>query len=452
MKKFIFASALALAVSAFVASPVLRAQDLSIKDPAEYSAYQNAASQSDPKAKAAAYEQFLTQYPQTIAKPSVLNELLGIYWTAQDADHTLSAASRILQVDPNNPQAILYSVIIKKQQCAKTSDAQTCDDAAALSQKGLTITKPASMSDADWQKVQHVGGPYFHSTIALDDVVSKKDYKGAQTEYGSELKLYSDDESKSAGLNDTLLMAQAYSQPGKDQDLKEAIWFYARVWAFAPTSPQNYKAQIEPKLEYFYKKFHGSLDGLDAIKQQAAASLFPPGTINITPAKSPAEQIHDLITQTPDLNTLALADKETILALGSKTVTNPDGTVVTGDADKMWAVLKDKNTGMPGVVIAITAEQVKLAVTQDAKDSKLADFIINLKTPLTDPQLKLYPVGFEFKAAPEAEIAGTFDSYTQVAATDTTSAGAQIIMREGEIIPAEKKKAPVRKPAAAHHN
>jgi hypothetical protein len=280
-------------------------------------------------------------------------------------------------------------------------------------------------------------------------VISKKDYKGAQAEYTAELKLDTDDESKSSGLNDTLLLAQAYSQPGSGQDLKEAIWFYARVWAFAPA---QYKAQIEPKLEYFYKKFHGGLDGLDAIKQQAAASVFPPGTINITPAKSPAEQIHDLVASTPDLNTLALEDKETILALGSKTVTNPDGTVVTGDADKMWAVLKDKNTGIPGVVIAVTANQVKLAVTQDAKDSKLADFIINLKTPLTDAQLKLYPVGFEFKAAPEAEIAGTFDSYTQVAATDTTSAGAQIIMREGEIIPAEKKKAPVHKPSPAHHN
>jgi hypothetical protein len=449
MKKFIFASALALAVSAFVVSPVLRAQDISIKDQAEFNAYQNAASQSDPKAKAAAYEQFLTQYPQTVAKQSVLNELVGIYWTAQDADHTLSAASRVLQVDPNNAQAIVYSVIIKKGQCAKTTDVQTCDDAAALAQKGLTVSKPASFSDAQWQQLQHAGGPIFHSTIALDDVISKKDYKGAQTEYGSELKLYSDDESKSAGLNDTLLLAQAYSQPGSAQDLKEAIWFYARVWAFAPA---QYKAQIEPKLEYYYKKFHGGLDGLDAIKQQAAASVFPPGTISITPAKSPAEQIHDLITQTPDLNTLALADKETILALGSKTVTNPDGTVVTGDADKMWAVLKDKNTGIPGVVIAIAANQVKLAVTQDAKDSKLADFIINLKTPLTDAQLKLYPVGFEFKAAPDAEIAGTFDSYTQVASTDTTSAGAQIIMREGEIIPAEKKKVPVHKPSPAHHN
>src|SRR6202012_1174256 len=128
-----------------------------------------------------------------------------------------------------------------------------CDDAAALAQKGLALTKPASMSDADWQKVQHVGGPVFHSTIARDDVISTQDYKGAQAEYISELKLYSDDESKSAGLNDTLLLAQAYSQPGSGQDLKDAIWFYARVWAFAPA---QYKAQIEPKLEYYYKKFH----------------------------------------------------------------------------------------------------------------------------------------------------------------------------------------------------
>jgi hypothetical protein len=437
MKKFIFASALALAVSAFVAAPALRAQDISIKDQAEFAAYQNAASQTDPKTKAAAYEQFLTQYPQSVAKQPVLNELVGIYWGLQDGDKTVSAANRVLQIDPNNAQAILYSVIIKKGQCAKTSDAQTCDDAAALAQKGLTVTKPASFSDAQWQQFQHVGGPIFHSTIALDDVVSKKDYKGAQGEYTSELKLYSDDESKSSGLNDTLLLAQAYSQPGNSQDLKDAIWFYARVWAFAPA---QYKAQIEPKLEYYYKKFHGGLDGLDAIKQQAAASLFPPGTFTITAAKSPQEQIHDLIAQTPDLNTLALADKETVLALGSKE-----------DADKMWAVLKDKNTGIPGVVIDITASQVKVAVTQDAKDAKVADFIVNLKKPLTDAELALYPKGFEFKAAPAAEIAGTFDSYTQVPATDTTSAGAQIIMREGEVIPAEKK-APARKPSPAHHH
>ena len=439
MKKFLFASAMALGVVTLVSSPALHAQDITIKDPAEFAAYQNAASQSDPKAKAQAEESFLKTYPQSVVKPALLDELLTTYLQVQDQDNALSAASRLLQVDPNNFKAIYYSVVIKKGQCGKTQDQQTCDDAAALAQKGLSIAKPATTSDADWTKMTHAAFPTFHSAIALDDAI-KKDFKGAQSEYVSELKLYSDDETKTAGLQDTLLLAQAYSQPGSSQDLKDAIWFYARVWNFAP--PQ-YKAQIEPKLEYYYKKYHGGLDGLDAIKQQAAASEFPADGFSIAQAKSPAEQIHDLISSTPDLNTLALDDKETILALGTK-----------DDADKLWAVLKDKTTGIPALVIESTASSIKLAVSQDARASKVADFVVNLKKPLTDAELALYPAGFEFKSSPDAVISGTFDSYTKVPATDTTSASAQIIMRDGEIFPAEKKKAavPARKPSPAHHH
>lgn len=282
MKKIVFATVMALASISLVA-PMLHAQEqpggtISIKDPAEFNAYQMATTQSDPKAKAAALEQFLTQYPQSVVKSAVLDMLIDTYQQVGDADKTLSAASRLLQVDPNNMKALFISVFIKKTQCAKSVDAtgkskdpQTCDDAASLAQKGLQVQKPAAVSADEWAKQTAVGNPLFHSAIALDDTVVKKDFKAAEDEYTAELKLYGDDQSKIAGLNDTLLLAQAYSQPGPAQDLPKAVWFYARVWDFAPA---NYKAQIEPKLEYYYKKFHGGLDGLDAIKQQAQASLF----------------------------------------------------------------------------------------------------------------------------------------------------------------------------------
>jgi hypothetical protein len=436
MKKFVFASVMVLAGLSLVAVPKLQSQDqsqssISIKDPAEFNAYQMATTQSDPKQKAAALEAFLKQYPQSVAKQIVLDQLVDAYQAAGEQDGVLSASQRLLQVEPNNLKAILYSVLIKKGQCAKASDQQVCDDAASLAQKGLSAPKPASMADPEWQKLTHAAFPIFHSAMALADTV-KKDYKGAQDEYTQELKMYSDDESKSTGLNDTLLLAQAYAQPGSSQDLKQAAWYFARVWDFAPA---QYKAQIEPKLEYYYKKYHGGLDGLDQVKQQAQASAFPPGTFNITPAKSPQEQIHDLITQTPDLSTLALADKETILALGSKE-----------DADKMWAVVQGKQTQIPGIVISATPDQIKVAVTQDAKDAKVADFIVNMKKPLTDAELKVIQPGFEFKTAPDAELAGTYDTYRQVPATDTTSQAAEILLKDGEYIPAEKKK-----PAAAHH-
>ncbi len=440
MKKIVFASVIALASVSLFAAPAMHAQDnsgtIQIKDPAEYNAYQMFTTQSDPKAKAAAGESFLTTYPQSVVKSAVLDELINTYQKLQDPDKSLSAASRLLQIDPNNMKAIFISVFIKKQQCAKPpSDAQTCDDAAALAQKGLAMQKPAGVSDDDWNKQKAATFPVFHSAIALDAAVSKKDFKTAQDEYIAELKLMTEEETKAQGLNDTLLLAQAYSQPGPAQDLPKAVYLYARVWNFAPPA---YKAQIEPKLEYYYKKYHGSLDGLQDIKTQAQASALPPGNFKIDPAKSPAEQIHDLLASTPDLNTLALADKETVLALGSQE-----------DADKLWALLKDKQTPVPGIVIEAAASTIKMAVTQDAKDAKTADFIVNLKTPLTDAELKLYQPGFEFKLVPLAELDGTYDSYTKTPATATTPGTAQIVLRDAFIQP-EKKKPVAHKPAAAH--
>ncbi|HEY1984891.1 MAG TPA: hypothetical protein VGG85_05755 [Terracidiphilus sp.] len=432
MKKLVIACVVALASMSFVSAPTLKAQDpgqITIKDPAEYNAYQMFSTQTDPKAKAAAGEAFLQKYPQSVVKNAVLDSLIDSYQAANDPDKQLDAASRLLQVDPNNMKALLFSVLLKKAQCAKTSAAATCDEAAASAQKGLGVTKPAATSEDDWKKITAAAYPVFHSAIALDDALSKKDYKGAQDEYTAELKLYSDDQAKSVGLVDTLQLAQAYAQPGAAQDLVKAVWYFARVWDLAPA---QYKAQIEPKLEYYYKKYHGALDGLDSIKQQAQASTFPPGTLNITAAKSPAEQIHDLIAATPDLNTLALADKETVLALGTKE-----------DADKLWALLKDKTTQVPGVVIEADANTIKVAVTQDAKDSKVADFVVNLKKPLTDAELKTVVPGFEFKTQPAAELVGTYDSYTQTPATATTTQAAVIVLRDGEYIPEKKKAAPV---------
>src|SRR5580658_7248602 len=107
MKKLVFASVMALASLSVVSAPMLRAQqDISIKDPAEYNAYSMASTQADPKAKASGLETFLTTYPQSLVKTAVLNMLMDTYQQLGDSDHALSAASRLLQVDPGNFKAI----------------------------------------------------------------------------------------------------------------------------------------------------------------------------------------------------------------------------------------------------------------------------------------------------------------------------------------------------------
>jgi len=440
MKKLVFASVLALASVSLVSAPMLRAQDsIVIKDPAEFNTYQMATSQADPKTKAMALESFLTAYPQSVVKNSVLDSLIDTYQGLQDADKTLSATSRLLQVDPSNMKAIFMSVLIKKSQCAKTQDAQTCDDAATLSGKGLAAVKPAATSDADWKKLISGTYPVFHSAIALDDITSKKDIKGGISEYRTELMLYAPEQTTtwpSQGLWDTLQLAEAYTKSDSPDHLVQAVWFYARAWNYATPI----KAQIEKKMNYYYQKYHGNLDGLDAVKTQAAATLFPPGTFVISAAPTPAEIVHKLIVETTNLATLNLGDKEYALANGVKE-----------DSDKMWAVLKNQVTPVPGIVIEASASVIKVAVTQDAKDNKIADFIVNMKKPLADKEIPA--VGFEYKIPPATALVGTYDTFTQVPATATVAAqSAQIVLRDGEI-QLEKKKpaAAAHKPAAGHH-
>jgi hypothetical protein len=473
MKKFVFASVMALATLSLVPAPTLRAQEqpgtIQIKDPAEFNAYQMASSQSDPKAKAAALEDFLTKYPNSVAKKLVLDDLINTYQQLNDQQKLVDAATKMLQVDPSNLKAIYLSVSVKKNECAKNSDQATCDDAAAIAQKGLSATKPAGMADDEWKKQTDAVFPFFHSAIALDDLVAKKDPAAAVEEYKKELMMFPPTETnKGLALSDSLQLAMAYiklqledAQAARDADAKakaaptdaslaaaakaandkagqdyiQACWLFARVWNFAPA---NYKSQIEPQLEYYYKKYHGDLSGLDQVKTQAATTLFPPAGFNITPAKTPQEQIHDLLASTPDWNTLALADKETVLSVGSKE-----------DADKLWATLQGKQTPVPGTVIEATASQIKVAVTQDAKDAKTADFIVNMKEPV--PEKEIPAVGSELKLLKDGgpELDGTYDTYTQVPPTATAAASAQIVLKDG-ILQVEKKKAPVRKPGAAH--
>jgi hypothetical protein len=501
---------------------MLHAQDSDqpvIKDAAEFNTFNNACGgcanptgQSNPnvKASAPALESFLQAYPQSVAKKDALSRLIDIYLGQNDADNTLSAASRLLQVDPNNMKAIYYSVLVKMSQCGKTQDAQTCDDSAALARKGLLAPKPAHTADAEWKKLTSGTYPTFHSTIALDDTFSKKDFKGAVSEYTAELMLYTDDQTKSGqGLKDTLLLANAYTQPGA-LDLVKAIWFYARGWDFVPA---NYKASVEKSLEYYYKKYHGDLKGLDDIKAQAALTTFPPGTLKIEAAPTPAELAHRAVMETPNLGALNLGDAEYVLVNGTK-----------DDVDKVWAALKDKATPVPGIVMEanvsaikvivtqgvkptdfivnlqtpvgckdfpaastiLKAEQdfilasgvksdteklselfndpkppirkiliepvvgvIKVAVAQEARDAKIPDFIVHLKTPAACKEAPA--VGFVYgqQSKGEAELDGTYDTYTQVAATATAAQTAQIVLRDGAIVPKKVAAAP-HKPSAAH--
>src|ERR1700739_2064915 len=151
MKKVVFASMLVVASMVPAVAPYVLAQDqgsqssqITIKDPAEYNAYTNAIGQSSPAAKAAAIEAFLQQYPNSVVKQEMLEQLVGAYQATGDTAKTYDAAKRLLQVDPSNLRALTFVVYVEKAQA--NGDQAKLDDAAANAQRGLTATKPAALS------------------------------------------------------------------------------------------------------------------------------------------------------------------------------------------------------------------------------------------------------------------------------------------------------------------
>ena len=254
------------------------------------------------------------------------------------------------------------------------------------------FSKPAETSDADWKTLTGNLYPLFHSAIAYDDLVAKKDYAGAVKEYTAELMLFAPDDCAKPGtcLADTLQLAQAYSKPGSARDEVKACWFYARAWDYAPA---GFKPAIEGQLDYRYKHYHGTLDGdaaitkeIDDIKAQAQATLFPPASFTIAPAPTPEELAHHAYTS-GDPKKLNLEDIEFILANGS-----------TEDANGLWALLKGNLTPVPGNVIADPATVLKIVVTTTASP-KPKEYVVKLANPVACGAVPSAPSELKIKDA-----------------------------------------------------
>ncbi len=409
MRKSAFACALLLPGMGFVSGFGARAQQqtVTINDATEVQAYNSAVTQADAKARAAALEEYLRNYPKSVVKKSVLEQLEDIYQGLSDeamakaqsgdkaaqakamqeaigsSDKELAAAAELLELDPGDLKATFLSVVIRKQKGQRGNDLKTLDDAARQAREGLNLKKPAIMPDADWNKLTSAAFPVFHSAIAFD-AGKNNDFRTAVDEYRAALSEYpSDATSSGPALLDTYRIAQAYMQPGVKDPVK-AIWFFARAWRFAPA---QYRPEIEVELEQAYNDYHGGLDGLNEVKDQTAASLFPPDSFSVKPAPSRADQIHTFLAQIPDSSKLSMQDIETVLAAGYKE-----------DAGRVWDMLKDQSTPVPGTVIAATSSLFKVAVTEAGPapgQTKTKEFLVGLRTPLGCEEAQ--PPGIDLK-------------------------------------------------------
>jgi hypothetical protein len=367
-------------------------------------------------------EAYLTKYPQSSVKASVLQTLMQTY-SSFDPTKSLDAADRLLQLDPNDIGALTIEVYFRKASADQIADAAgkqaALDAAAGFAQKGLAATKPKAMDDATFAKVKASTTPIFYSAIGTA-ALNKKDTATAIDNFKKELASVPVDQTTVPGpvLQDTYFLGLAYLQ-STPPDLSNCAFYVARFVAYAP---EPYKTQMMPTAKYCYKKFHGADDGFDAVMTTAKANLNPPADFAIKPAPSPADIVANVIATTPDLASLAVSDKEFILQNGK-----PE------DAAKVWDTIKGKSVQFPeATVISVSDTALQVAVSDDAVQSKTADFTFQLAAPLKTPPT----------VGAKVAVSGTYASFTPNPI--------MITMSDGEIVE-PKKATPAKKPAAATH-
>jgi len=209
---------------------------------AEYKAYDDATKQTQPQGKAAALEAYLTAFPNSCVKTPTLQILLATYLQAGDAAKMLDTADRILQIEPNNLQALYAEATLRRTSADAIADPAgkqaALDKAADAGQKGLNAPKPAGMSDDDYAKLKAGSTPVFYGAIGAA-ALNKKDGTAAADAFKKELASVPVAQTQVPGsiLQDTYFLALSYMQANPPDYLSCA--FYGA--GFVALAPEPYK-------------------------------------------------------------------------------------------------------------------------------------------------------------------------------------------------------------------
>jgi tetratricopeptide (TPR) repeat protein len=397
-----------------------------IKDPAEYNAYVNAVQQTDPNAKSIAVEGFLQKYPNTIMKPESLELLMATYQQLGNVPKLLDAATRLLQVDPNNIRALALLSYVKRQQAQQggPTAAQDLTEAQQYAVRGLQALekapKPAGMSDADFQKYKSESATIFNGAAGVG-ALQNKNYADAQKYLSEAVK------ANPNNLSDVYPLALAYLQaPTPDQ--VQGLWYVARAINLSAGNAAA-QQQIGKFGRGQYVKYHGNDEGWQQVIQTAAASPVPPAGFTIAPRPTPAQEAAALV-QSKKVADMSFDEFQLIFASGNQQA-----------IDTVWGQIKEKPIAFAAEVVEATPTKLTLAATAEDISKKIGDVTLNMVTAIP---AKLMP-----KVGTMAKVQGDPVSFTAQPFMITMSNGTLIGAPEAPAL--AKKPSAARRPGAKKH-
>lgn len=246
-----------------------------IKDKAEYDAYKAALDTKDAVQRGAAMEAFAAKYPRSVVNSDALQQAMAAYQAAGNSAKVSEVAERLVKRDPRNVQALAVLTYLKMN----VPNIAAVNEAKAYADRGLKLLPAwkgqSGVPEAQFATMKKETEAVFYSAIGLAELYAKN-YPAARSALLKTVAFHL------SGFADyyRLAVAQLEMNPIDPQ----GFWYIAKAIDEAKKQNAADAAKIEPYAAAKYKKFHGGMDGWDALLASAAKENAPPRRFAVKPA------------------------------------------------------------------------------------------------------------------------------------------------------------------------
>lgn len=268
-----------LAVALFL--PLVKAGEWT--DRSEYELVLAIRSEGSPIKRLELLDAWNKKYPNTSLRFAQLELLLSAYQLLADRPHMLDIARQMVASQPANPVGLYWTTVLTPESAGITPEVlDTGEKAARALLRNLNTwfsAEAAAPSAADGEVGKQKSSVELAAHRTLGWIAWQRgNYSAAGQEFQTCVKA----DPHNAELSAWLGMVSGLDK-GKQS---AALWHLAHALAPGQTRPLTGEQhrQTSSLLDQMYASYHGSPDGLDDLRTQAAASPFPPDVFSIEPA------------------------------------------------------------------------------------------------------------------------------------------------------------------------
>ena len=245
-----------------------------VKDQGEYDVYNAALKETDPNKQLPLLQTWKEKYPDSDYKEERAVMVAQGYDRLGKPAEAITASQDVLAINPKNLRALVMIASRVTQVNPPTPDSLGTGEQAANSLlSNVDSLKPEGVKDADWNTAKAQIEPI--ALIALGWVkMQQKQNEAAEAAFRKVLQANPKNSQVAYWLG-TALYAQKKYVPGLFEFARAAV--YTGEGALS----DNVRQATDQFLQKAYKGYHGSDEGLDALKKSAASAALPPDDLKI---------------------------------------------------------------------------------------------------------------------------------------------------------------------------